>query len=226
MPKSALVLPLNQMNTSLGHPAGATLTEMVLSEATSLAMLNKSDFFYFSSGDGTFHYFFSVSPQVTVYLLIDAPFDNIPYDRHEFPHFLDNNAPLPPVIDHDVESPIDVYQRNALLLQTFPRFLFFVSARSMIRTVTYYNERRWIPENLDYNKLLRGCREESVTHMLLVRAKVEVMDLTDDVTKIGDYPVSYGSFADVWKAVWTDRNVWTDRSDRHCKGQKLVSAPV
>lgn len=176
----------------------------------------------FRSGGDAFHYFFSISPQVTIYLLIDAPFDNVPTKGQGFSHFLDSDAPLPPVIDHDIESPIDVYQRNALLLQTFPDFLYFVSARSMIRTVTYYNERRWLPENLDYSKLLRGCREESVTHMLLVRAKVDVVDLTDDVTKIGEYPVSYGSFADVWKAVWTDRSVWTDRVDRSGKGEKLV----
>lgn len=75
----------------------------------------------------------------------------------------------------------------------------------MIRTLTYYNERRWIPENLDYSKLLRGCREEDVTYTLLVKASIEVIDLTDDVTMIGECAVSYGTFADVWKGVWTDR---------------------
>ena len=40
----------------------------------------------------------------------------------------------------------------------------------MMRSVRYYNDRRWLPENLDYSKLLRGCLEESVTHTLLVKA--------------------------------------------------------
>lgn len=177
------------------------------------------------SGGDMFHYFFSVSPQVTIYLLIDAPFDSDPSKEKGSYHFLDSPYPVASSIDHDFESSVDVYQRNALLLQTVPDVLFFVSARSMIRTVTYYNERRWLPENVDYSKLLRGCREESVTHMLLVRAQIEVVDLTDDVTKLGEYPVSYGTFADVWKAVWRDRTIWTDRADRSDKGEKLVSFP-
>ncbi|KAI5117036.1 hypothetical protein M0805_004743 [Coniferiporia weirii] len=152
----------------------------------------------------TFYYFFPISPRFTIYMLIEAPFVNV-REGPKPPHFLDRHAPVPPFLEHDVESSIDIYQRNALLLQTQPRFLIFVSARSLIRTLTYYAERRWLPGNLDYSKLLRGCREESVTHTLLVKAKIEVNDLTDDVGVVGEYAVSYGSFADVWRGVWAER---------------------
>lgn len=100
---------------------------------------------------------------------------------------------------------MDVFQRNALLLQTQPRYVIFASERSMIRSVTYYDQRRWLPENLDYSKLLRGCRQEGVTYMLLVKASIDVIDLTDDVTRVGDSAVAHGAFADVWKGLWTDR---------------------
>ncbi|KAH8109534.1 kinase-like protein [Phellopilus nigrolimitatus] len=165
----------------------------------------------------TFYYFFPISPHIAIYLLLDAPLSIPPEERISRPHFLHRDAHISSNIDHDVEASLDVYQRNALLLQTLPRYVIFVSSRSMIRTLTYYSERRWIPENLDYSKLLRGCREESVTHTLLVKASIEVIDLTDDVTMIGDYAISYGSFADVWKGVWVDR---LDR------GKKLVALKV
>ncbi|THH05918.1 hypothetical protein EW145_g4447 [Phellinidium pouzarii] len=162
----------------------------------------------------SFYYFFPISPHLTLYMLIEAPFVNSPTS---FSHFLDHDAPVPSFLDHDVESSVDVYQRNALLLQTLPRYLIFVSSRSMMRTLTYYNERRWLPENLDYSKLLRGCREESVTHMLLVKASIEVIDLTDEVTLIGKHAISFGSFADIWKGVW---------SNRQEKGKNLVALKV
>jgi len=90
----------------------------------------------------------------------------------------------------------------------------------MIRTLTYYADRRWVhlADSPDYGKLLRGCRQESVTHTLMVRASIEVHDLTDDVSRIGDSPVAFGGFADVWKALWRDR---ADRGK-----QKLVALKV
>ncbi|KAL5485627.1 hypothetical protein ACEPAI_6668 [Sanghuangporus weigelae] len=153
----------------------------------------------------TNHYFFPISPRCTIYLLIDAPHDLSPKKREQLVHPFASNAVVPSILDHDIESSVDIYQRNALLLQTLPPYLIFVSSRSMIRTLTYYNDRRWIPENLDFSKLLRGCREESVTHMLLVKASIEVIDLTDEVTIVGEHAICYGSFADVWKGVWEDR---------------------
>lgn len=85
----------------------------------------------------------------------------------------------------------------------------------MLRTLDYYNKRRWLPGVVDYSKLLRGCREESVTYMLLVRASIEVIDLTDDVRTISDCAVSYGAFADVWKGLWSDR---TDKNTKLVRG--------
>ena len=44
-----------------------------------------------------------------------------------------------------------------------------------------------------------------MTYTLLVKASIEVIDLTDDVVRVGERPVGLGGFADVWKGVWTDR---------------------
>ncbi|EJD06363.1 kinase-like protein [Fomitiporia mediterranea MF3/22] len=153
----------------------------------------------------TDYYFFPVSPHCTIYLLIDAPSEVDAEEREEHPHPFHKDAVVPSTLDHDIEDSVDIYQRNALLLQTLPQYLIFVSSRSMIRTLTYYSERRWIPENIDYSKLLRGCREELVTHTLLVKSSIDIIDLTDEVTMVGEHPVCYGSFADVWKGLWTDQ---------------------
>lgn len=120
-------------------------------------------------------------------------------------HFLDESADAPLLIDGDLESALDVYQRNALLLQSQPQYLIFASSRSMERSLKYYNERSWSPANLDYSKLLRGCREKDVTYTLLTKASIEVLDLTDDVRIIGAHACGFGSFADVWKGIWYDR---------------------
>ena len=150
-------------------------------------------------------YFFPITPRFALYLLIEVSSSLDKDAGQQRPHFLRQVGQTQETIDHDLESSIDVYQRNALLLQTLPQFIIFASARSMMRSVRYYNDRRWLPENLDYSKLLRGCLEESVTHTLLVKASIEVIDLTDDVTRIGDFAVCHGGFADVWKGLWTDR---------------------
>ncbi|KLO05503.1 kinase-like protein [Schizopora paradoxa] len=150
-------------------------------------------------------YFFPITPRFALYLLVEVSSSLDKDAGQQRPHFLRQVSQTQETIDHDLESSIDVYQRNALLLQTLPQFIIFASARSMMRSVRYYNDRRWLPENLDYSKLLRGCLEESVTHTLLVKASIEVIDLTDDVTRIGDFAVCHGGFADVWKGLWTDR---------------------
>lgn len=152
-----------------------------------------------------------MSPHFTIYIFIDYQLPSLSDERTN--HFLHPTAYIKPAIEHDTEYSDDVYQRNTLILQTAPPYVIFVSSRSMIRTLTYYNERRWLPhpENLDFSKLLRGCREESVTHMLLVKASIEVIDLTDDVTLSGEYAVCHGTFADVWKGVWSDRLENTDK---------------
>lgn len=152
----------------------------------------------------TLRIFFPITPRFALYLLIEKS-SSMDEEALRRPHFLRQVSQTQETIDHDLESSIDVYQRNALLLQTLPQFIIFASARSMIRSVKYYNERRWLPENLDFSKLLHGCLGESVAHTLLVKASIEVIDLTDDVTRIGDFAVCHGGFADVWKGLWTDR---------------------
>jgi hypothetical protein len=149
-----------------------------------------------------FHYFFPITPRFVIYLLIDA---STPDDSNAAqPHFLSREARISETIDYGDEVDIDIFQRNALLLQHVPAYVIFASARSMIRTLTYYSQRR-LPGSADYNKLLWLCRKEGVTYTLLVKASIEVIDLTDDVTRVGEAPVAHGSFADVWKGLWTDR---------------------
>lgn len=148
-----------------------------------------------------FHYFFPLTPRFVLYIFIDASTSD---HLAQQPHFLSREAAISEAIDHGVEASIDVYQRNALLLQHLPQYVIFASSRSMIRTLTYYTERR-LPGYVDYNKLLGLCRKESVTYTLLVKASIEVIDLTDDIVRVGEAPVAHGSFADVWKGLWTDR---------------------
>lgn len=152
----------------------------------------------------SFHYFFPLSPRFTIYLLIDAPLST-PSKCQREPEYLRRTERVCTPLDYDVESAVDVYQRNAILLRTCPCYVIFVSARSMARTLKYYNDRRWSAEILEYSNLLRICIEESVTYTLLAKASIEVIDLTDDVTTIGECAISFGTFADVWKGVWVDR---------------------
>ena len=153
------------------------------------------------SSNPYFHYFFPITPRFVLYLFIDASSSDHCSPQ---PHFLSREAHISETMDYGNEVAIDVYQRNALLLQHLPRYIIFASSRSMIRTLTYCVERR-LPGNADYNKLLGLCRKESVTYTLLVKASIEIIDLTDDVTRVGEAPVAHGSFADVWKGLWTDR---------------------
>ncbi|TDL14291.1 kinase-like protein [Rickenella mellea] len=153
--------------------------------------------------DHSHTYFFPITPRFTLYLLLDI--SGSPLPNRDSP-LLSCDCPSAEDVDYDVESSIDVYQRNSLLLQTLPRFVIYASERSMIRSIQYYDQRKWLPENLDYSKLLRGCRQESVTYTLLVKASIDVIDLTDDVTRIGEGPIAHGAFADVWKGIWKDRN--------------------
>ena len=154
--------------------------------------------------DEHFHYLFPLSPRFALYLLIDAPLTTQDACSHE-PPFLQCSGKVSISLNHDIESAIDVYQRNTMILQSDPAYIIFVSARAMTRTLRYYNDRRWMQANLDYRRLLEGCFEESVTFTLLQKASIEVIDLTDDITVIGECAISFGTFADVWKAVWADR---------------------
>jgi len=111
-------------------------------------------------------------------------------------------------IDVDVESPADVHLRNASLLQRHPARLHFSSLTSVAQAIAHYDSFRWVSEHLDYSRLRQRTRQkatlESVTKTLVVKGSVLVLDLTEEIEKVGNAPVCGGSFADVWKGIWTN----------------------
>lgn len=111
-------------------------------------------------------------------------------------------------IETGIESPSDIHLRNAMLLQTYPRRLYFSALRSVAQSVSSYDEFRWIPEHLDYSRLKQRCRQkflqETVTKTLIIKGSVIITDLTDEVVRVGKLAVAHGSFSDVWKGVWND----------------------
>ncbi|KAF9221082.1 kinase-like protein [Gyrodon lividus] len=111
-------------------------------------------------------------------------------------------------IDVGIESPSDVHLRNASLLQRNPAHLYFSSLTSLVQAISSYDEFRWISEHLDYSRLKQRARQkatiEKVTKTLVVKGSVLLVDLTDEVTRLGQDPVCHGGFSDVWKGVWTN----------------------
>ena len=111
-------------------------------------------------------------------------------------------------VDVGIESRSDVHLRNASLLQRNPAHLYFSSLTSLVQALGNYDECRWIPEHLDYSRLKQRARQkatlESVTKTLLVKGSVLLVDLTDEVCKVGQDPVCHGGFSDVWKGIWTN----------------------
>ena len=111
-------------------------------------------------------------------------------------------------VDVGIESRSDVHLRNASLLQRNPNHLYFSSLTSLVQALANYDECRWIPEHLDYSRLKQRARHkatlEGVTKTLLVKGNVLLVDLTDEVIKVGQDPVCHGGFSDVWKGVWTN----------------------
>ena len=111
-------------------------------------------------------------------------------------------------VDVGIESRSDVHLRNASLLQRNPTHLYFSSLTSLVQALANYDECRWIPEHVDYARLKQRARQkatlEKVTKTLLVKGNVLLVDLTDEVCKVGEHPVCHGGFSDVWKGIWTD----------------------
>ncbi|KAF9005051.1 kinase-like domain-containing protein [Cyathus striatus] len=111
-------------------------------------------------------------------------------------------------IDLGLESASDVHLRNAMVLQTYPNNLYFASLRTVALSVSSYDEFRWIQEHQDFSRMKMRCRQkflqETVTKTLVVKGEVVLTDLTEEIVKLGDEPISHGSFSDVWKAVWND----------------------
>ena len=111
-------------------------------------------------------------------------------------------------VDVGIESRSDVHLRNASLLQRNPAHLYFSSLTSLVQALANYDECRWIPEHVDYARLKQRARQkatlEQVTKTLLVKGNVLLIDLTDEVCKVGEHPVCHGGFSDVWKGIWTN----------------------
>ncbi|EDR02164.1 uncharacterized protein LACBIDRAFT_309834 [Laccaria bicolor S238N-H82] len=74
----------------------------------------------------------------------------------------------------------DVHLRNAMILQTYPQFLYF-SLRTVAFSISSYAEFRWIQEHQDYSRLKQRCRQkflqETVTKILVVKGSVILTDL-------------------------------------------------
>lgn len=141
-------------------------------------------------------------------------------DEHGRPSKLAESSTLR--IPVGVESPVDVHLRNSMILQTYPRYLYFSALRPISLSISSYDEFRWIQEHQDYSRLKQRCRQkflqETVTKTLVVKGSLVLTDLTDEVMRVGTSAVGYGGFSDVWKGVWNDpvekrpRNVRTQAS--------------
>ena len=141
--------------------------------------------------------FFPIYPTLSVYILgtTNGPF----YQRY---------AQSTVWIDVGNESALDVHLRNAMILQTYPNYLYFSSLRTVSLSISSYDEFRWIQEHQDYSRLKQRCRQkflqETVTKTLVLRPSVVLTDLTDQVKMVGNSAVAHGSFSDVWKGKWND----------------------
>ncbi|KAF9466812.1 kinase-like domain-containing protein [Collybia nuda] len=144
--------------------------------------------------------FFPILPTLALYVLGngDGSYSSLPID----------NRPPTVSIEVGIEYAVDIHLRNSMILQTYPRLLYFSALRSVALSVSSYDEFRWIQEHQDYSRLKQRCRQkflqETVTKTLVVKGSVILTDLTDEITTVGDSAVSHGSFSDVWKGVWND----------------------
>ena len=111
-------------------------------------------------------------------------------------------------VDVGIESRSDVHIRNASLLQRNPTHLYFSSLTSLVQALANCEECRWVSEHVDYVRLKQRARHkatlEKVTKTLLIKGNVLLVDLTDDVCKVGGHPVCHGGFSDVWKDIQTN----------------------
>jgi hypothetical protein len=111
-------------------------------------------------------------------------------------------------LDVGFESASDVHLRNAMILQTYPHYLYFSSLRTVSLSISSYDEFRWIQEHQDYSRLKQRCRQkfmqETVTKTLVLRPSVVLTDLTDQIKMVGNEAIAFGSFSDVWKGKWND----------------------
>ncbi|KAK2464978.1 hypothetical protein APHAL10511_003054 [Amanita phalloides] len=142
--------------------------------------------------------FFPILPTFALYIMDSGPRGAVK----------ESSEPDITSISVGAEFAIDVHLRNAMILNTYPKRLYFNSLTSTTRTLSSYDQFRWVPEHRDYSRLKFRCRQkflqQGVTKTLVVKGSVALVDLTDDIELLGHSPVGFGSFSDVWKGVWTD----------------------
>ena len=106
------------------------------------------------------------------------------------------------------EKEEDVDMRNTITFQSYPQALYFSSLSSMALSITAFEQNR---EGTDtaasqFLSLRIRCRQkdlkESVTKTLIIKGTIAITDLTDEVRMVGDSPIAFGGFADVWRGVW------------------------
>ena len=157
-------------------------------------VLGKSCYTFLDQGDGDKFgdMFFPLTPTTALYLFSRA----------------DNTVGGEDFITVYNEKEEDVDMRNAMIFQSRPQTLYFSSLPSMALSITSLERNR---EGTDtavspYLSLRIRCRQkdlkESVTKMLVLKGTVAITDLTDEVRLVGDSPIAFGGFADVWKGVW------------------------
>lgn len=143
--------------------------------------------------------FFPILPTFALYIL-GNPHEHDCASRH-----INSSTVQVPV---GVEFPVDVHLRNSMILQTYPRHLYFSALRPISLSISSYDEFRWIQEHQDYSRLKQRCRQkflqETVTKTLVVKGSLVLTDLTDEVIRVGTSAVGFGGFSDVWKGVWND----------------------
>ena len=106
------------------------------------------------------------------------------------------------------EKEEDVDMRNTIVFQSNPQALYFSSLPSMVVSITAFEQNRIGTDTAasPFLSLRVRCRQkdlkESVTKTLVIKGTIAITDLTDEVRMVGDAPIAFGGFADVWKGVW------------------------
>ncbi|EIW77962.1 kinase-like protein [Coniophora puteana RWD-64-598 SS2] len=195
----------------------------------------------FSTDPDNGDFFFPITPTICVYLIassddepmlsytatlspsnpmamdIDEPFS---FPSTTNPHA--NATPGPGLntlwIECGTDSASDVHLRNAATLQSHPHHLYFSSLASIVRAISAYDEVRAARSaaHVDYSRLRQRCRQkatvEGVTKTLVVKGSVLLVDLTEEVVRVGNMPLASGAFSDVWKGVWRDGREGRERA--------------
>jgi hypothetical protein len=135
--------------------------------------------------------FFPLTPSVALYL-IERP-------QASFGSCVDD------YIQCYIEGEVDVDMRNRAFFSSNTRFLYFSSLTSIVTSIT--TSETCLPvSDFDFSSLRARCRQkwlqESVTKTLVLKGSITVIDLSDEVTLVGESAIAFGSFADIWKGTW------------------------